>query len=92
MTVVDTGYAFSQAPGNDTLVTDKLSNRIKQALHQKLLPTLLQSTGELDIPEEPAKVKINDSSKLPETIPEEVLQQDKLSLNDSGVDNQIEDD
>lgn len=28
---IHTGYAFSQAPGNDTLVTDKLSNRIKLA-------------------------------------------------------------
>jgi len=50
-----------------------------------LLPNLLESTGELDITDEPAKVMINDSTKIPETIPEEVMQSDKNSLNDSGA-------
>jgi len=81
---VHTGFAFSQAPGNDTLVTDKLTNRLKDALQKQLFPKLLmESTGDLAV--EPAPVKINDSGRVPETIIEEVAQQDKLSLNDSGV-------
>ena len=43
----------------------------------------MESTGDLAV--EPAPVKINDSGRVPETIIEEVAQQDKLSLNDSGV-------
>ena len=82
--LIDTGFAFSQAPGNDTLVTDKLTNRLKDALLNQLFPKLLmESTGDLAV--EPAPVKINDSGRVPETIMEEVAQQDKLSINDSGV-------
>jgi len=53
---VHTGYAFSQAPGNDTLVTDKLSNRLKKAFAKQLFPTgLMESTSDMDMPL-PAKI------------------------------------
>jgi hypothetical protein len=32
---LDTGYAFSGAEGNSTLVTDNLSNRLKEAMFKQ---------------------------------------------------------
>lgn len=54
--VLDTGFAFSQEAGNDRLVTDNLSNRLKEALAKQLFNNkqfLMQSK---DLDEDAPKV------------------------------------
>lgn len=43
---MDKGFAFSAAPGNDRLINDTLSNRIKDALAKKLFPDMEKTMSE----------------------------------------------
>jgi hypothetical protein len=38
--ILDSGYAYSAAPGHDKLVTDSLTNRLKEALAKKMFSTM----------------------------------------------------
>jgi len=57
--VQNRGFAFSSAPGNDTLINDTLTNRFKDALAKKLFPDINM--------DKPNKAGINASQRGSET-------------------------
>lgn len=53
---LDSGYAFSGAQGQDKLVTDKLTNRLKQAFAEQVFGTFFDPKGTI--------VSVNDDDPM----------------------------
>ena len=56
------GFAYSSAPGNDKLVTDSLSNRLKEALANKLFGSANMMLRASETPK--GKVDYNETDSL----------------------------